>query len=167
MSAFPPLRLVPIDRSGAPEDAGLKVDDVARESCAATAALYRKIGFVRPWLGYLVADGAQVVGICGFAAPPASGRVEIAYFTFPAFEGRGIATSMARALIAMARGAEPAIIITAQTLPKPNASTRVLEKLGFARSGTVVYSEDDDVRGWVLGSRGGAPMPPSPPSRAD
>ena len=63
---------------------------------------------------------------------------EIAYFTFPEFEGRGIATAMARELLDLAKTAEPGIVVTAQTLPQHNASTRILEKLDFARAGTAV-----------------------------
>lgn len=150
------LRLVAINRSGTPTDTSLQVDDVARESCAATAALYERVGFVSPWLGYLAVSGEQVVGICGFTAPPASGKVEIAYFTFPEFEGRGMATSMARELVALARAAESAITVTAQTRPERNASTRILQKLGFALEGCVIHPEDGEVWEWKLGAQDGA-----------
>lgn len=44
------------------------------------------------------------VGTCGFKSSPDQGRVEIAYFTFPDFEGRGLATAMAGELLAIAIG---------------------------------------------------------------
>src|SRR5438105_2667151 len=52
-------------------------------------------------LGYLVVEGEsqQLVGTCSFKAPPADGEIEIAYYTFSGFEGRGIATAMARFLL--------------------------------------------------------------------
>jgi RimJ/RimL family protein N-acetyltransferase len=144
------LRFVPVDRSGTPTDASLTLDATARQACEATAALYGRVGFVPPWLGYIAVLEDEVVGICGFAAPPANGQVEIAYYTFTAFEGRGIATSMARELVGMAREAEPAVTVTAQTLAESNASTRILEKLGFKRSRSLIHPEEGEVWEWTL-----------------
>ena len=50
-----------------------------------------------------------VVGSCAFTSEPTGdGTVEIAYFTYAGFEGRGYATGMARKLIEMA-GHSPAV----------------------------------------------------------
>ena len=68
------------------------------------------------------------VGFCGFKSPPQSNRVEIAYFTFPEYESRGIATRMANELIRLALDKMPAVTVAAQTLPEENASTAVLKK---------------------------------------
>ena len=81
-------------------------------------------------IGYLALQDTNVVGTCAFTASPREGKVEIAYFTFPAFEGRGIGTAMARKLIQIARADVPAIIVTAQTLPRRNASTPFSKNLG-------------------------------------
>jgi RimJ/RimL family protein N-acetyltransferase len=78
------------------------------------------------------------------------GRVEIAYFTFPGNEGRGIATAMAKALLGLAKRASPMIRIYAQTLPQHSASTRVLEKLGFQQTVEVDHPEDGKVWEWEL-----------------
>jgi ribosomal-protein-alanine N-acetyltransferase len=54
------------------------------------------------WSGYFVIDEdtREVIGSCAFKSPPtAEGVVEIAYFTYPGFEGRGYATAMATKLI--------------------------------------------------------------------
>ncbi|MBI4482370.1 MAG: GNAT family N-acetyltransferase [Acidobacteria bacterium] len=134
----------------------MQLNELVKEVCAATALLYERVGFVSPWLVYLALTGECVVGSCGFKAPPASGEVEIAYFTFAEFEGCGIATSMARELLALAKAAEPGITVTAQTLPERNASTRILEKLGFALRGSVVHPEDGEVWEWELRSEHGA-----------
>ncbi len=50
------------------------------------------------WFGHLVIEGEsqQMVGICSLKGPVVEGTVEMAYFTFPGFEGRGIGTAMAR-----------------------------------------------------------------------
>jgi ribosomal-protein-alanine N-acetyltransferase len=150
MTDAPELRFTSVDRSGIPTDTSLVLDAAAQQACEATAALYEKVGFVPPWLGYLAVLEEAVVGICGFAAPPANRRVEIAYFTFPGFEGKGIATSMARELVDVARRADPAITVTAQTLAESNASTRILEKLGFKRSRSLIHPEEGEVWEWTL-----------------
>src|SRR5712692_2310634 len=148
------LQLIPIDRSGFPSGRCPQLDELATGVCTATARLYDKVVYVSPWLGYLALFNEHLVGACSFKAPPASGKVEIAYFTFPEFERCGIATSMARELIILAKGTEPSIIVTAQTLPQPNASTRILEKLGFGRMGTVVDPEVGEVWEWELCQQG-------------
>src|SRR5258705_1206577 len=63
-----------------------------------TVAMLQRTGATTPWTGYLAVDRAHqiIVGTCSFTAPPdPEGAVEIAYFTFPPFEGRGNASAMA------------------------------------------------------------------------
>jgi RimJ/RimL family protein N-acetyltransferase len=75
--------------------------------------------------------------------------VEIAYFTPPGEEGRGVATAMAEALLRVSRAATPQVaVVRAHTLPERNASCRVLEKAGFAHAGSIVDSEDGPVWRW-------------------
>ncbi|HSC47821.1 MAG TPA: GNAT family N-acetyltransferase [Gammaproteobacteria bacterium] len=101
--------------------------------------------------GYVASEGAlrRVVGTCGYrAAPDARGEVEIAYFTFPAFEGRGIATAMAKRLVEEAAGHRGVRLIIAHTLPRENASTRILTNLGFRHAGRVKHPEDGEIWRW-------------------
>jgi RimJ/RimL family protein N-acetyltransferase len=46
--------------------------------------------------------------------------------------------------------ADTAVTIVAQTLPEVNASTRVLQKLGFVHRGTVAHPKDGPVWKWEL-----------------
>jgi RimJ/RimL family protein N-acetyltransferase len=149
------LRFVAIGRSGKPTERRLRLDKHAREVCATTASLYERVGFKTPWVGYLAVSRDQPVGSCAFKAPPASGEVEIAYFTFPEFQGQGIATSMARELLAIAKATEPGITVIAQTLPVRNASTRILEKLGFMLRRTLVHPDDGEIWEWKMESQHG------------
>lgn len=105
---------------------------------------------VSPWGGYLVVDGVQrtVVGTCAFKGPPKGGTVEIAYFTFPGFEGQGYATAMARRLIGMAAASPEVKRITARTLPEQNASTEVLKKVGMSLAGEAADPDDGVVWEW-------------------
>ena len=110
-----------------------------------------------PWVGYLALDAPTrcVVGTCGFKGEPdADGGVEIAYFTFPGEEGRGVATVMAKALAGVA-SAEPSVgVVRAHTLPERNASCRVLEKTGFRFVGDTIDPEDGPVWRWEYPNRG-------------
>ena len=92
----------------------------------------------------------RLVGTCGFKGnPDVEGAVEIAYFTVPGDEGRGIATAIAARMVELASDATPPIrIVRAHTLPEVNASGRVLTKAGFARVGEVIDPEDGLVWRW-------------------
>ena len=119
---------------------------------AATAEMLVAHPAPMPWGGYLALEGAtrRVVGTCGFkGAPDTAGAVELAYFTFPGEEGRGIASAMATALVQLAQSAEPAVVLLcAHTLPERSASCRVLEKTGFAFIGPVIDPDDGPVWRW-------------------
>lgn len=103
------------------------------------------------WGGYFVVDEGtrEVVGSCAFKAPPTDdGAVEIAYFTYPGFEGRGYATEMASKLVELASRSTAVRRVVAHTLPAMNASTRVLEKIGMTFVGEVTDPQDGRVWRW-------------------
>jgi RimJ/RimL family protein N-acetyltransferase len=118
---------------------------------AATVALYSRRGYEPPWIGYLAVEGAEYIGACGFAGPARCGEAEIAYFTFPGREGRGVATEMARALLRISRNAANlgGVRFIAHTLPEESASTTVLRRLGFSLEGTVLHPDDGSVWKWT------------------
>jgi len=124
---------------------------VAAEVLEATRKLYRAVGYEPPWVGYLAIENGTCVGTCGFKSPPQDNRVEIAYFTFPGHESRGVATRMAAELVRMALDKMPALTVAAQTLPEENASTSVLKKLQFRFVGVLEHPEDGLVWEWQLG----------------
>ena len=101
------------------------------------------------WGGYFVVDEEtrEVVGSCAFKGEPTGeGVVELAYFTYPGFEGKGYATLMAEKLIGMAVDSSEIKRVIAHTLPKKSASTRVLEKVAMNFAGEV--NDPDDGRVW-------------------
>ena len=105
------------------------------------------------WGGYFVVDEhtREVVGSCAFKTPPTEdGTVEIAYFTYPGFEGRGYATGMARKLIDLASGSPQVRQVIAHTLPATNASTRILERVGMTLIGEVHDPADGRVWRWQI-----------------
>jgi RimJ/RimL family protein N-acetyltransferase len=101
-----------------------------------------------PWGCYLALEGDEAVGTCAFkSAPNDVGEVEIAYMTFPAFERRGHATAMAKALTRIAFDAGAPIVI-ANTLPEENGSARGLRRNGFRHAGQTIDPEDGLVWRW-------------------
>ncbi|MBI1748730.1 MAG: GNAT family N-acetyltransferase [Acidobacteria bacterium] len=124
---------------------------VVREVVSQTLALLSKAPRAPEWGGFLAADQEQalVIGTCGFThGPEADGTVEIAYFTFPEFEGRGYATAMARELLDRALQSGAVREVVAFTLPERNASTRILEKVGLRLVGEAHDTEVGRVWRW-------------------
>lgn len=156
------MRLVALSPSGRPEEPIADLPGEALEVGSAYVTLYQAVGYQPPWLGYLAVMDGACVGSCGFKSPPQDDRVEIAYFTFPAFEGRGVATRMAEALVAITNETAPQVDVAAQTLPRESASTTILRKLGFEHVATLEHPEDGRVWEWRLTKRHATP--PSAPS---
>jgi [ribosomal protein S5]-alanine N-acetyltransferase len=151
-------RLITIAPTPSEAELACALTELGQSVCEATRALYKKTGFVPPWLGYLALDGKKVVGTCAFKSPAKETkgrvrrdvRVEIAYFTFPDFEGRGYAKAMAAELVKVAFTFEPDMVIFARTLPQENASTSVLKHNGFRFAGAVDDPDDGLVWQWEL-----------------
>ncbi|MBK7874169.1 MAG: GNAT family N-acetyltransferase [Planctomycetes bacterium] len=164
------MELIAIDRTGEPEEP-LALDAFARGACFATARNYARAGFAPPWIGYLAVEEGAVVGTCTFRAPPDDGRVEIGYHTSPEHEGKGVASRMAKLLVALAHEADPTLTLFARTTESDNASTKVLKRAGFAPTGPKPDAEDGVAWEWER-----APVPertassrraPSAPAEVD
>ena len=121
--------------------------DFLRELCGSMSGLYDTAAPPLPWVGYLAERNGVFVGTCAYKTPPDSHGVEIAYYTFPEFEGQGIATAMAAELVEIA-AREGIALVRAQTLPEVNASGRILTKLGFRKMGSVMHPDDGEVWEW-------------------
>lgn len=159
------LRLLPIDaelasvaRSGAQAFAvryGLRVPDfdfLLEQVIEPNVAHLERVPRAAPFGAYLAVEASrsEAVGACAFVTGPREREVEIAYFTFPPHEGRGIATAMALALVDVARASGALDTVYAHTLREPNASTRVLARAGFGGPRDVVHAEDGPIWRWEL-----------------
>jgi RimJ/RimL family protein N-acetyltransferase len=119
-----------------------------RATAEQTQAHQAKTRAPAPWTGYFVRRGSEWVGVCAFVDRPSGGEVEIAYGTAPGLEGRGIATAMAGWLVARAFREDGVAAVVANTAPEPNASTRILEKLGFVRDGVIQDAQIGEAWHW-------------------
>lgn len=136
------MRLVAIPAEALPDLAPARHTDFTKVMCEANHAFYKQVGFAPPWVAYVAVENDVAVGVCAFKGAPKNNAVEIAYGTHPEHEGRGVATRVVQELVRLARATDPQVRILAQTLPKHNASTRVLQKCGFAQ---VRDAHDDEV----------------------
>jgi RimJ/RimL family protein N-acetyltransferase len=143
--------LVPCGEDGFPLDAdGAELPDALGQMCGELAAHYHATVFAPPWTGYLLRRGSEYLGGGAFVGPPANGRVEIAYFTLPAHEGKGFGRTTATLLVERARRADPGLALWAKTLPRDNASTAILRSLGFRRAGSTIDHEIGEAWAWQL-----------------
>jgi RimJ/RimL family protein N-acetyltransferase len=129
-------------------------DSYAGDDCRKLLAMwedyYPKIGYHPPWIGYFIKRNGQIVGACGFTGPPKENRVEVSYWTFEEYERQGIATEVCQQMVALAKKAEPAIVITAKTRPQHNASTKILERNHFVFNRVVQDHEIGDAWEWIF-----------------
>ena len=117
-------------------------------AAAAQADLYEQTNAQAPWVGYLAydVDANEIVGICTFKDMPEDGMVEIAFYTFPDYEGEGWGTAMAAALIDIAWKTGEVDTIFAHTDAEENEddenpSVHIVKKLGFTFVGPMDYPE--------------------------
>lgn len=133
--------LIRCDSDGTPTEPIAHLPDALVANCVATADLYRRIGYVEPWVGYVAVDDREAVGGGAFVGSPRDNCVEIAYFTLKDKEGRGYATKTVAGLIEIARRHEPRIVLKAFTLQEHNASTAILRRHSFRLVGDA-HDED-------------------------
>lgn len=131
---------------------GLREFFVSGEIPSAWIESLRSANEPDPWVhGFAVVDAQQktIVGSAGFkGAPDDDGSVEIAYAIVPSCEGRGYATEVAGALVQFASTDSRVRVVLAHTLPELNASTRVLTKCGFEKTGEIEDPDDGTIWRW-------------------
>lgn len=147
------LHRIDLQPSPCVRDASAQFEVVA-QVVQANLDLYERKGFTPPWTGYLAEEEARIVGTCGFAGPPVDGEAEIAYFTFPGNEGKGVAGRMAAALMREARQSAGTEVFIAHTLPAEGPSTAILKRLGFVCLGAIEHPEDGLIWKWREGGVG-------------
>jgi ribosomal-protein-alanine N-acetyltransferase len=106
---------------------------------------------------FVLEQPPTLVGWGGFKGPPDEGTVELGYAIAPDFRRRGLATEAVAQMLAEAFADDEVRTVIAHTLPEQNASTRVLERAGFANEGEVTEGEATVWR-WRR-ERGAGPRP--------
>ena len=144
------MKFIPIT-SEASELANFRKSDTVNQVVNSVLQMYDICGGLHPfpWLGFLCVNGESVLGTCAFKSQPKNNQVEIAYFVFPEYEGKGLGTLFAAFLVAQAKLTNPDISILAETLPESNASTSILGKLHFKQVREYIHPEDGKVWQWL------------------
>jgi len=143
------MQLIPIQLR--PEDnKQFTADPLRRLTVEMTIDFYKKVGFVEPWIGYLVEQDGELVGSAGFKGPPVNGIVEIAYGTDENYRNRGIGTKICKLLVDLTRKTDPLVKITARTFEVSNYSAKILQKNKFICIGIVNDPEDGEVWEWLF-----------------
>lgn len=104
------------------------------------------------WWTYLfvLKELNTLIGSGGYKGPPRGGIVEIGYEVAPDYRNQGYATEVVKALAKMAFEHPQVRAVSAQTLGKVNASTRVLEKSGFQKVNTLQDELIGEIWCWNL-----------------
>jgi ribosomal-protein-alanine N-acetyltransferase len=141
------MELVPV-KEHVEENDVFTSDPLCQESIYMSIDFYKRVGFTPPWICYYASVNDKLVGCAGYKGKPVEGKIEIAYGTFETCRNQGIGTEICRVLVELSLQTDPAIQITARTLPENNFSTKILKKNGFQFSGTVMDPEDGEVWEW-------------------
>ena len=143
------LRLLASEPEKFAEEHGVRLHPVAQSVAQTSLEFMRTFSLETPshWFGYFVIEGAsqQLVGVCSFKGPPADGALEMAYYTFPGFERRGIGTEMARFLLQRARELPGVKALIVRASPDQRTAMRILEKIGMRFAG---QEEEDGATVW-------------------
>jgi [ribosomal protein S5]-alanine N-acetyltransferase len=141
------MELIPV-LEHAEENLEFTSNPLCHESIYMSIDFYKKVGFTPPWICYYVKQNENLVGCAGFKGKPINGTIEIAYGSFEKFRNQGVGTRICKILVDLSLKTDPAIRITARTLPENNFSTKILLKNGFQFIDNVFDPEDGDVWEW-------------------
>ncbi len=98
---------------------------------------------------WLILDGSEVVGLCGYKHPPdASRHVEIGYGVAPDRRMKGYATKAVSLVLHEARSDQAVDAVLAETAIDNLASKLVLQRNGFTHAGTREDAEDGTLDLW-------------------
>ena len=105
------------------------------------------------WWSYFIIHqpDARLIGTCGYKGyPDPDGWVEIGYEIADAYQGQGLATEAAGALVRNAWTQNGVRGVRAHTLAEDNASGSVLRKVGFVFAGEKIDLEDGRIWEYCL-----------------
>lgn len=107
------------------------------------------------WTHLFLLPAGDLIGLGGYqGAPDAEGTVEIGYCIAPAHRGRGLATQAVESLVRRAFADSRVRCVVAHTQAYHGASTRVLERCGFARAFAFYDPAEGSLWRWQLWNAG-------------
>jgi RimJ/RimL family protein N-acetyltransferase len=141
------LRRDALLRAGLSQPPGGVDEPEVLEHVRRLASNLRRDGF--PGGHWMMVVNGEVVGLCGFKAPPSSdGEIELGYGIAESRRRRGHATAAVEAVIEAIRHNPDVRAIIALTAVGNVASRKVLEGNAFERVGTRIDPNDGEVLLW-------------------
>ena len=109
-------------------------------------------GMQTQWWSYLpiLNKTSTLIGTCGYKGAPRNGMVEIGYEVAPAFRGWGLATEIAKGLIANAFKHDEVDLVQAHTLAKENESGSVLKNCRMQKIEEIDDPQDGKIWRWEI-----------------
>jgi len=93
----------------------------------------------------------KLIGSCGYkGGPDSKGMVEIGYEIMKPYRNKGLATELVESLVKNAFSFATVNVIQAHTLGEENASTRVLHKNKFIKTGQIEDARHGQLWKWEL-----------------
>ena len=108
---------------------------------------------LREWWVYLIIHlpTNTLIGSCGYKGEPdSSGLVEIGYEIIPSYRAKGLGRETAQGLLDHAIAYRGVHKVVAHTIAEENASTKILQKLGFQHKEEVVDAEEGLLWLWEI-----------------
>ena len=97
---------------------------------------------------WLMVDNGEPVGLCSIKALAPGGSIDIGYGVATSRRRQGAATRAVGEVVAWARADSRVNQLTAETLPEPGPSPRILIANGFVQIGDRIDPEDGRVWCW-------------------
>lgn len=106
----------------------------------------------KEWWAYLpiLKTERVLVGSCGYKGEPTDGVIEIGYEIAKDYRNKGLATEIAKGLIAHAFQYPEVTKVQAHTLAKENESGSVLKKAGMTKMEELEDPEDGKIWRWEI-----------------
>lgn len=141
------MNLLPIKRT-MEENETFASNPSCKETLVMCIEFYKRVGFNPPWICYYAEENGELIGSAAFKGRPVNNTVEISYGTMENHRQKGVGARICKQLVELSLATDPAVRITARTLPEKNYSTRILEKNNFILLGFVTDPEDGEVWEW-------------------
>ena len=141
------MNLLPIKRT-MEENETFASNPSCKETLWMCIEFYKRVGFNPPWICYYAEENGELIGSAAFKGRPVNNTVEISYGTMENHRQKGVGARICKQLVELSLATDPAVRITARTLPEKNYSTRILEKNNFILLGFVTDPEDGEVWEW-------------------
>ena len=113
------MTLLPIKQT-LKENEAFSKNPLCNDTLGMCIEFYKKVGFNPPWICYYAEENGELIGSAAFKGQPINNTVEISYGTMENQRQKGVGTRICKQLVELSLASDPAVRITARTLPEKN-----------------------------------------------